>query len=118
LGVITAAPWQFQVPAGRLPDGPHVLSAKATDPSNNSATSPVVHVTVSNVTGTGGSGGGSGGSAGSGSGGSRGNPSVGVEGGCACDSARGNPSGSLWLLALGAVIATGSRLRIGRRRIR
>jgi hypothetical protein len=117
LGVITAPPWTFTVPAGRLPDGAHVLAAKATDPSNNTATSPVVHVTVANVNGSGGSGGQAGSGGSGGSGGQMGGNS-GVEGGCACDVGGGHTTGSWALFGLGVLIVTGSRRRIGRRRAR
>jgi MYXO-CTERM domain-containing protein len=86
LGAITAPPWVFTVPANRLSEGAHVLSAKAYDPTNNTATSQVVHVTVEKQSGgSGGAGGGNPGASGD------------VNGGCGVMPGAG---GGAWLLLL------------------
>jgi len=93
LSVVTAPPWSFQVQAGRLTEGVHVLSAQATDPSNNSQTAPPVHVTIRSDTGGGGSGGMPPGGGNSGTG-------EHISGGCAAAGAAGAPSSGAGLLAL------------------
>ena len=91
LTIMTAPPWSFDVPSGRLQEGMHMLAAKAYDPSNNSASSTAVHITVKNQPGgTGGAGAGGGGTGGSPGGGAN-------SGGCAAagSGAGGAPGASL-----------------------
>jgi uncharacterized protein (TIGR03382 family) len=94
LGSITAPPWIFTVPANRLHEGAHVLSAKAYDPSNNAATSQVVHVTVMAQAG------GSGGSGGGNSSGASGD----VNGGCATVPGAAGGGSALLLFALAMLV--------------